>query len=192
MAGFADSLELLPARPEYAEPFLRWRKDPVAQRFNPFMPMGLEACRDRLSREGRDLSAFGQTDAFRWFVRRNGEIAGTVSVSGFNRMMLLAEIGYLVAPEHRGRGVGAAAVRLLIDQLFPRTPLRKLIAFVQEDNLASRRLLERLGFSCEGLLREHYLVQGKPVNEVLYGLLAREWRGSEANRSSGPEQTLAR
>ena len=41
---------------------------------------------------------------------------------------------------------------------------------------ASRRVLSKLGFSEEGLLREHYVISKRPVDEVLYGLLRREWR----------------
>ena len=85
--------------------------------------------------------------------------------------MLTAEIGYLVAPQARGKGLATYGVRTLADLCFQKTPLRKLIAFVHEDNEPSRRVLEKLGFKAEGLLREHYLVAGKPANEVIYGLL---------------------
>jgi len=47
---------------------------------------------------------------------------------------------------------------------------------VHEENRASRRVLEKSGFVQEGLLREHYLINGQPVNEVLYGLLRQEWK----------------
>jgi ribosomal-protein-alanine N-acetyltransferase len=46
---------------------------------------------------------------------------------------------------------------------------------VHEENQASRRVLEKLGFQEEGLLREHYIINGTPVNEVLYALLKHEW-----------------
>jgi RimJ/RimL family protein N-acetyltransferase len=54
------------------------------------------------------------------------------------------------------------------------TPLRKLIAYVHEGNTPSRRVLEKTGFQAEGLLREHYLIDGMPVNEVIYGLLRKD------------------
>ena len=72
--------------------------------------------------------------------------------------MLTAEVGYGVDAKAWGQGVGTAAIR-------------KLIAFVHEDNIASRRLLEKAGFVQEGLLREHYLVNGIPADEAVYGLL---------------------
>lgn len=88
--------------------------------------------------------------------------------------MLTAEIGYNIAPEARGKGYATAAVRLATHKAFTESPLRKLIAYVHEDNAASRRVLEKAGYTAEGLLREHYLINGAPVNEIIYGTLRRE------------------
>ena len=88
--------------------------------------------------------------------------------------MLTAEIGYGIAPEARGNGYATEAVRLVTHRAFTKSPLRKLIAYVHEDNVASRRVLEKVGYAAEGLLREHYLINGMPVNEVIYGILRRE------------------
>jgi hypothetical protein len=85
--------------------------------------------------------------------------------------MLFAEIGYAVAAEERGRGYATAAVRTVTELMFRQTPLRKLIAFVHEGNHASRRVLEKAGYRQEGFLREHYVVNGKPANELLFGIL---------------------
>jgi ribosomal-protein-alanine N-acetyltransferase len=46
---------------------------------------------------------------------------------------------------------------------------------VHEENLPSRKLLENVGFHQEGILREHYLVNGKPANEIIFGLLRRDF-----------------
>jgi catechol 2,3-dioxygenase-like lactoylglutathione lyase family enzyme len=53
--------------------------------------------------------------------------------------------------------------------------LRRLVAYVAEGNIASRRILEKVGFIQEGICREHYLINGIPTNEVLYGLLRSDW-----------------
>jgi len=63
-----------------------------------------------------------------------------------------------------------------VDKVFAETTLRKLIAMVHDQNQASCRVLEKLGFQEEGLLREHYVISGEARDEVLYGLLRREWR----------------
>ena len=66
------------------------------------------------------------------------------------------------------------ALRLVTRRALNETPLRKLIAYVHEDNVASRRVLEKVGYRAEGLLREHYVTNGMAVNEVIYGMLRRE------------------
>ena len=88
--------------------------------------------------------------------------------------MLTAEIGYSIAPEARGNGYATEAVCLVTRRAFSESPLRKLIAYVHEDNVASRRVLDKAAYTAEGLLREHYLIEGMPVNEVIYGILRRE------------------
>jgi RimJ/RimL family protein N-acetyltransferase len=86
-----------------------------------------------------------------------------------------AEIGYGISEAYHARGIGTAAVAMLVHKVFAETQMRKLIAFVRDENLPSCRLLEKLGFQREGLLREHYIINGHPENEVLFGLLKREW-----------------
>jgi ribosomal-protein-alanine N-acetyltransferase len=88
------------------------------------------------------------------------------------------EIGYGFAESHHGKGIATAAVRLLVEKIFRETNLRKLLAYVHEENIASCRVLEKVGFQEEGLLRDHYLILGNPVNEILYGLLKQEWTGA--------------
>lgn len=74
-----------------------------------------------------------------------------------------------------GKGIATAAVTLLVEKIFRETNLRRLLAYVHEENVASCRVLEKLGFQEEGLLREHYVINGAAANEILYGLLKREW-----------------
>lgn len=56
------------------------------------------------------------------------------------------EIGYGLAGPSRGQGLGTRAVRALVGWLANRPDVHQVIAYVDQDNLASRRLLERLGF----------------------------------------------
>jgi ribosomal-protein-alanine N-acetyltransferase len=56
------------------------------------------------------------------------------------------EIGYGLAPGSRGRGLGTRAVAALLEELERSGLVREVSAFVHPGNVASRRLLERLGF----------------------------------------------
>jgi len=84
------------------------------------------------------------------------------------------EVGILLAPEHRGRGVGTAAQRLLADYLFDTTTAHRLCALTEADNRAEQGALEKCGFKREGVLRESGFVRGAWRDVVVYGLLREE------------------
>jgi RimJ/RimL family protein N-acetyltransferase len=62
-------------------------------------------------------------------------------------------IGITIVPEHRGRGHGTAAQRLLADHLFATTDANRVEASTDVRNVAEQRSLERAGFQREGVLR---------------------------------------
>jgi RimJ/RimL family protein N-acetyltransferase len=88
-----------------------------------------------------------------------------------------AEIGYTFDPAHQGRGYATEAVRAALGLCFDGLGLRRVTASAFADNLASRRVLEKVGMRLEAvnvmdsLHRELGWVDG-----VVYALLADEWR----------------
>jgi ribosomal-protein-alanine N-acetyltransferase len=86
----------------------------------------------------------------------------------------VSEIGYLVAREELGKGYGREAVGMLISRLFDEGQ-RRIIADVDPDNVASVRLLEKLGFKREGHLRAEWETHIGIRDSLIYGLLADEW-----------------
>lgn len=167
-------IQFIPSDPKYAALFLEYRQDPVTRLFNPLMNQTLDELRVRLNEACSDWKLFDAKDSFFWFVSEEKQIVGTASLQNINRMMLTAEVGYGVFPGFRGKGLAVQIVNRLTTDAFCHTNLRKLIAFVHEKNAPSRRVLEKNGYVQEGLLREHYLVNGAPVNETVYGVLRRE------------------
>ena len=100
----------------------------------------------------------------------DGACAGEVDwrvVGGFGSF----EIGIWVFPEYRGRGIGAEAQRQLVNYLFATTPVHRLQAGTEVDNVAEQRALEKVGFRREGVLRGVDLRHGAWRDGVMYGLL---------------------
>jgi [ribosomal protein S5]-alanine N-acetyltransferase len=81
------------------------------------------------------------------------------------------EIGALLFPEHRGRGAGSAAQRLLVEYLFATTLANRLQAITDVENLAEQRVLERIGFRREGVLRGLAFIGGHWRDGALYARL---------------------
>lgn len=171
---------LVPYRRAFLEPFMRWRLQASTVRHNPLLALSSKEIERRLRAESSTLSDVRKHKSYRWFVEHEGTVVGNVSLKSINHRMRFGEIGYGFGQDHHGRGLATAAVRLLVDKVFTETDLRKLLAFVHDENHASCRVLEKLGFQREGFLREHYLINGKPENEVLFALLRQEWQAQHA------------
>jgi RimJ/RimL family protein N-acetyltransferase len=84
--------------------------------------------------------------------RADGRVVGDLGTHGPPDGDGSVEIGYSFAPSVRGQGVGTAAVGGLVARLAPE--VRQITAVTGVDTVASRRLLERLGFRITDLLPE--------------------------------------
>lgn len=80
-------------------------------------------------------------------------------------------VGILLAPDHRGRGIGTEAQRLLAEHLFNTTRAHRLVALTEAENVAEQRALEKCAFSREGLLRKGGFRGGEWRDIVIYGRL---------------------
>lgn len=86
----------------------------------------------------------------------------------------VVELGYAMHPDVQRRGYTFEAAARLLGWLLGDIGVRKIAARVASPNVASARLLEKLGLQREGTLREHCTLDGTLCDEYLYGLLARE------------------
>ena len=88
-----------------------------------------------------------------------------------------AAIGYIVNPARQRQGIATEAVSAMLDFCFDEIGLHRVQAFIDPDNIASRMLVEKLGFRCEGLLRGNLRVGDVRRDDMLYALLETDRRG---------------
>jgi RimJ/RimL family protein N-acetyltransferase len=101
-----------------------------------------------------------------------------------------AEIGFTLATAYQKRGYATEAVRAVLDRLFRVQGLHKVSGECDARNEASAGLLERLGFTREGLLREQTFIKGEWTDDLIYGLLAAEWiMGDGKGHQDGAEKS---
>jgi ribosomal-protein-alanine N-acetyltransferase len=81
------------------------------------------------------------------------------------------EIGIVLLPQWRGRGLGWRAQALLCDYLFLHTPAQRIQAGTQPENIAEQRSLVRAGFQLEGTVRAAEFRAGQWRDGLLYGRL---------------------
>jgi RimJ/RimL family protein N-acetyltransferase len=109
-------------------------------------------------------------------------VIGTCALFGYEEDNRRAELGYVLGRAYWGKGLMHEALTALITHLFRATHLRRLDATVDSQNPASERVMARLGFTREGVLRERWRTREKDgiTDAVIYGLLRREWPGASA------------
>ena len=102
-------------------------------------------------------------------IRYRGEVIGAVGLEpGTDIHRRSAELGYWLAEPYWGRGMVTACVRRYVDFQFERSDLLRIYAEPFADNPASIRVLEKCGFSREGLLRQHAVKDGRVKDVLLY------------------------
>ena len=93
-------------------------------------------------------------------------------------------LGWHLNTNYEGKGYASEAARALIDVLFTHKNARRIYAYVEDDNLRSQKLCERLGMRREGLFMEFISfvdnTDGTPryENTCIYALLKKEWKSS--------------
>jgi [ribosomal protein S5]-alanine N-acetyltransferase len=80
-------------------------------------------------------------------------------------------LGYWVVPTERGRGVAAAAVRMVVPWGMDALGLRRLEAWVEPENLASARVLRGAGFEQEGRLRNFLTIEDRPSDALVFSII---------------------
>lgn len=168
---------LVPVEPSMHAELYRWRSDPFAQEHNPLDDVSFAVFSERMRETVADPALLYSGPPLRRVLLRDGVLLASIGLSSINARMKTAQIGYQVSPEHRRQGVGTQVVRDFVHLIFSQTDLRKISALIADQNVPSCRLVERVGFQQEGLLREHFLINGVPTDERLYSLLRSDWGG---------------
>ena len=108
-------------------------------------------------------------------LRGTGEAIGTLGLHSYSETNRRAELGYDLLREHWGKGYTTEAVEGLLRYAFEELKLNRVEATTDPENAASVRVLEKTGFTREGVLRQRHYYKGGYHDDAFYGLLASDW-----------------
>jgi RimJ/RimL family protein N-acetyltransferase len=104
-----------------------------------------------------------------------GKVIGDVLIIWTSREHRQGEIGYIFHPDHGGHGYATEAAEVMLRLGFEVFGLHRVIGRLDGRNLASARVLERLGMRREACFVQNEVVKGEWTDEVVYAMLADEW-----------------
>lgn len=110
-----------------------------------------------------------------WAIADNECSPAIGRIAAIDRGDEISELGYLIVPARQGQGIAREALTAVIAHLVLSEERRRLFADVDPENVASNRLLKRLGFTLEGRLRQHSTTHLGRRDSLIWGLLADGW-----------------
>lgn len=117
-----------------------------------------------------------QRYGFGIFLKENDLLIGSIMLADIMRGPLQSCImGYSLDQQYNGRGYTSEAVRLVVDFAFNELKLFRIEAGVMPSNIGSIRVLEKAGFTKEGLNRKKLEINGKREDHLLFSKLADEY-----------------
>lgn len=109
----------------------------------------------------------------RFFIeKKDGTKIGVVNTFPVGELL---EIGFTLIASQRGKGYGTEAVTILVDYLFLSRDIVRIQATTDLRNIASQRVLEKVGFKKEGVVRKSMFIHGDWRDLLLYSILREEW-----------------
>lgn len=145
--------------------YYMWDEDPLASR---------EQAEEML----RPLQTPDVMPNFKWWgieLKAEGRLIGTCGYCRWDRQHHRAEIGYDLWPDYWGQGLMPEALRALLRYGFTEMGLNRAEATTHTDNRQSQRVLAKLGFQREGVLRAYYRRGSAYTDQVAFSLLRSEW-----------------
>jgi RimJ/RimL family protein N-acetyltransferase len=156
---------------------------PEACRFEPWGPYSAEEARalvqGRIEAAGvKPRTAFGLAVVY----PKAGTVIGEGGLAIHSQSFRSGEISYIIHPEFWGHGFATEVASTLLSFGFTTLKLHRIFATCDPRNVASERVLQKLGMHYEGRMRESMLLRDGWRDSVLYSLLEQEWptRTSEA------------
>jgi len=125
----------------------------------------------------RRAELFKSGQRIRWGIARKIDdvIVGSCGYSSWVKNSFRAEVGYELARIHWRKGIMTEALRAIVNFGFKEMGLNRIEAMVMLENIASTRLLEKLGFEEEGILREYGYWKGSFHDLKLFSILKKSW-----------------
>ena len=174
-------ITLRPSRESDIESIFQACQDPLISHFTTVPPHYTIEHAQSFVRE-MDPEGLRNKREIRFIIESNhgasSAFAGVISFHSPNFHNKVTEIGYWIAKEHRAKSVATNAVKLLTNFGFETMGWNRIEAMIDHDNEASKKVITRVGYEHEGLLRERVLrADGTLIDMDAYALLQKNWAG---------------
>ncbi len=117
-----------------------------------------------------------KTDFFYVLENAEGAYLGNIAIEKIHWPAKHGRLSITIGnKKERGKGHGYRGINLILDQAFNEHRIHRIYLIVVKDNVRGKNLFKKCGFINEGLLREHYIINGRFIDMNIMGILADEF-----------------
>jgi RimJ/RimL family protein N-acetyltransferase len=173
-----ERLSLRPFRDDDLDAFYAIQRRPDVVRYLYWEPRSREETREMLERRKlqTQIEREGEGLHLAADLRASGTLAGHFNLVLSSQEHRQGEIGFVMHPDHHGQGYASEGARLMLRLGFEELGLHRIVGRCDARNVASARLMERLGMRREAHLIENEFVKGEWADELIFAMLDREWQ----------------
>lgn len=168
------SIKIRRILPSDNEEVFSYRFDSETNKYQGWVPKTLNEVDEFIAKNPKE---FNTPDS--WFQlviidKESDKIIGDIGVHFIDKLQ--CELGCTLDKNFHGKGFATEALKVVIDHLFLKLNKHRITTSIDPENIASIKLVERLGFKKEAHFRESLLVNGVWVDDIIYALLNSEWK----------------
>ncbi|WP_298421251.1 GNAT family protein [uncultured Kordia sp.] len=171
-----ERIKLKPIESNDNEQIFKYRSDSETNKYQGFIPKSLDEVDAFIA---KNATEFNQPESWFQFViieKKSNLIIGDLGVHFIGNDGFQCELGCTLSKKHQGKGFATEAMKTTIDYLFKELNKHRITASIDPQNINSIQLLERLHFRKEAHFKESLFINGKWVDDIVYGLLKSEWK----------------
>jgi len=176
----------------YAGFYVGWLTTPKALEFNATEGMKEDVYQNFFEKYGNymheQIINNKKLKMYMYFLKdkNNGKLIGSFMIDNIDYHNLEGTLRFVVATDLENKGYGTKMMRIMLEKAFDEIGLYRVVGTVAVDNMASKKIFEKVCFVKEGILRKYYVVKdGKRVDMILYSMLKEEWEEFKAMEKMG-------
>jgi len=176
MELLSNRLQLIKLELDHSNDFYTYRSDAETNKYQGWIPYAIEDCfhfiKNKVAAQINTPDTWYQLAIIK---KDSSKLIGDIGIHFLDDEHQV-EIGCTLNKEHHGKGYAQEALTSVITFLFNDLNKHRITASVDPDNIASIRMVEKLGFRKEAHFKESLNIDGTWVDDVIFAILNREWK----------------
>jgi RimJ/RimL family protein N-acetyltransferase len=168
-----ERLTLRPMLPEDAEAVFEYRTLPEVSKYLLWRPAKVQDLKERWAGLADKPNITGTWYNLLMYPTGSNTLIGDTGIHFIDDHQV--EIGYVLNPQHQGKGYAAEAMQAVVNYIFTTLGKHRITASVDPDNAASIKLLQKLNMLKEAHFKKSLLHNGKWVDDCIYAILREDW-----------------